>query len=248
MNSDFIENLIKYFPEIVEVSKKVAKLLSEKFKKKFDKIKKIKSKKLSKPLLISESAEEYNRLRDISKTEKYKLVEKYIGYEYWPIFILGERAREKKLSGDVENAGRIKREASERYGRKSVHFINLIIQGYFNEMIGYVMQQQKNGKADSEIRDWLNTKLNDYILYFPSAFWVSGLDNIYKIKENLFRRCVTDNLTEVSIHTIGNENIKKIESTLTELSKDKFFPEFNYDKKYESEDCAIVMFKIKIIE
>ncbi len=39
-------------------------------------------------------------------------------------------------------------------------------------MIGYVMQQQKNGKADSEIRDWLNTKLNDYILYFPSAFWV----------------------------------------------------------------------------
>ncbi len=80
---------------------------------------------------------------------------------------------------------------------------------------------------------------------FPQLF---GLDNIYKIKENLFRRCVTDNLTEVSIHTIGNENIKKIESTLTELSKDKFFPEFNYDKKCESEDCAIVMFKIKIIE
>ncbi|RLJ02147.1 MAG: hypothetical protein DRP10_02200 [Candidatus Aenigmatarchaeota archaeon] len=233
--------------EVIKIADGIIKIISEKLRKKFNEIKKkLEKKKLSKPLLVSEFAEEYYKLKNISRAEKYNLIKKYIDSKYWSIILLGMRAREAYLAGDIDGSGKIKKDASMRYGRDAVILINLIIQGYFDEIVDTTILQKEKGKTNSDIVVWLNDKIEKYIKFFPFAFWVSILDSSIKIKEELIRRCITNGLTNVNIHTIGKENIEKIEEVIIELSKDKHFPKFNYSKDYESEEYNAVTFKIEI--
>ncbi|MDD5133659.1 MAG: hypothetical protein PHD81_00750 [Candidatus Nanoarchaeia archaeon] len=247
-------DLYKKFPEVFQIIKiggvNILKILPSKFKEYFPKIKEyLKDKNIGSKEQVLHKTEilKYLTLKEINFDEKNKLIKKYMKGEYWSLYLLGRRALIEKNNYNHNEVMKIKNEGRQLAGNKGLRIINFVIQGYFEEIFIPLLKHQIGIlKIDSEIYTWFNTFLDSQMDFFPRAIWVMNNDSDTEIKMDLYKRCVTNAFKNINIHTVGEDNCKKIEDTFIELGKDKSFPKFDFKKKEELPKSGLYTYAIVI--
>ncbi len=253
---DFWLKLYEEHPELFELveksGKKGLKILPDKFKKLFKKIKKIINKEGMNnllPLLDEEESKKYLNLKNLSYNERFADLKRYLSPLDWRLFIMGQEAKACNFAGDLNGAKKIKKDGLNRWGYRAVIIINWVIQGYFDELIIPILKDIINKYEDNEnkIYEIFNKILGELIDFFPRAIWVSNDTSKVVITKELYLRAATYGYRFINIHTINKYNVEKVETVLKELSKDPSFPNFEWRKEMEFGRERMVTFNIKIL-
>jgi len=170
---------------------------------------------------LEKSYEDYEKISK-EKSKSLILLKDVLPLEEVECILMARRIQMAFNEKDDKLAQELYRQLEKHYPRKGRKVANLIKAGYFDELIIPMIDVFKS-KYQEEYRKKFKEFYQGLLKFFPTAIFVNTHISEERLKREIKKRLRFRGIPFIKIHSIGMENIKKVERVLEDFKNDKKF-------------------------
>lgn len=185
----------------------------------FDEITKCKEEdKLPFQLVHKELEKDYYDYEEISIKEKesISLLKTVLPPEEVECILMARRVCLASKSTDEELRKELYLQLEKNYPKNGKKVLNLINENYFDQIIIPFIEMFKMEKGETTYVNAFRKFYEEILVFFPLAVFVNSFATVEWIKNEINKRLRLD-IPFIRLHTIGDQNIKKVSEAISEL-------------------------------
>lgn len=232
---EFLEILSKIFP-LIKVEDKSTKIIIKgdsiiigdqitkdpgKRKEFLSELKKYKREEsLPYQVIHKDLLQDYIEYEEISKSklESLLLLKEVLSLDELECILMARRIQIAFEKNDKSLVDKLYNQLEKHYPKKGRKVANLIKAGYFDELIIPMIGVCKNLHGD-KYKEKFREFYNNILTFFPTAIFVNSEITEEILEEEIYKRLKLKTIPMIRIHSMGKENIIKVEKVIEKIKE-----------------------------
>lgn len=164
---------------------------------------------------------DYSQYQEVAElnSKNLSLLKDVLPLEEIECIIAARRIQQAYQRKDASLVKILYKQLEKNYPKKGRKVANLIKAGYFDELIVPVVEICKTNYP-KDYREKFRDFYSDLLAFFPTAIFVNNETNEDNIEREISKRLRLKTIPMIRIHSIGKDNIKKVEKVVNRMKEE----------------------------